>query len=202
MRWLTAPWTETTFSTILFKCKLNNIFDAGKFGLFCQCLPNKTNHLLDEKCSRGKNSKVRLTGTAAASVTGEKLKIFVIDKLGAPRYCHQRKIWMTSELFEEWLRKLSWKITLVMNNYPDQPHVENITNANLFFTSWHYLCATANGSRGCKKFVIKELHFKKLCNSSKHLIKICQSKITVFRSYESYFIVKEWPICSKYYKLF
>ena len=33
-----------------------------------------------EKCSREKNSKVRLTGMAAASATGEKLPMFVVRK--------------------------------------------------------------------------------------------------------------------------
>ena len=57
------------------------IFTADKYGLFYQCLPDKTNHLLGEKCYGGKKkSKVRLIGMAAASVTGEKLEMFVIDK--------------------------------------------------------------------------------------------------------------------------
>ena len=38
-----------------------------------------------EKCSGGKNSKVRLTGIAAASATGEELPIFVIGKSTTPR---------------------------------------------------------------------------------------------------------------------
>lgn len=86
-----------------FQMKLNNIFDAGKCEPFYQCLLNKTNNLLGEKCSRVKNSKVRLTGAAAASVTREKVKVFVIGKSGTPqcfkliknlpfRYCHQKKI--------------------------------------------------------------------------------------------------------------
>ena len=37
------------------------------FAFFYQCLPNKTLHLKSEKCSGGKNSKIRITGLAAAN---------------------------------------------------------------------------------------------------------------------------------------
>ena len=59
---MTAPWTKTTLPTILSRYPLENIFNADEFGLFYQCLPNKTLHLKGEKCSGGKRSKVRLTG--------------------------------------------------------------------------------------------------------------------------------------------
>nr|XP_047123180.1 tigger transposable element-derived protein 6-like [Hydra vulgaris] len=62
-----ASWNETTFPTLLLNYKLKNIFNADEFGLFYQCLPNK------DKCFWEKNSKVRLTGIAAGSATGEKL---------------------------------------------------------------------------------------------------------------------------------
>ena len=70
---MTAPWTETTLPTILSRYPLKNIFNAGEFGLFYQGLPNKTLHLKGEKCSGGKNSKVRLTGLAAGNAYGERL---------------------------------------------------------------------------------------------------------------------------------
>ena len=49
------------------------------------CLPSKTYHLSGEKCSGGKNSKVRLTGMTAASATGERLEMFVIGKSKKPQ---------------------------------------------------------------------------------------------------------------------
>ena len=52
--------------------------------LVYQCLPTKTYHLSREMCSGGKNSKVRLTGMAAASATGEKLPMFVLEKSKIP----------------------------------------------------------------------------------------------------------------------
>ena len=82
---MTAPWNETTLPTLLSNYKLEGTFNADEFGLFYQCLPSKTYHPSGEKCSGGKNSKVRLTGMAAASATGEKLEMFVIGKSKKPR---------------------------------------------------------------------------------------------------------------------
>ena len=81
---MTAPWNETTLPTFLSNYKLEVTFNADKFGLLYQCLPSKTYHLSGEKCSGGKNSKVRLTDMAAASATGEKLEMFVIGKSKKP----------------------------------------------------------------------------------------------------------------------
>ncbi|XP_065681432.1 tigger transposable element-derived protein 2-like [Hydra vulgaris] len=110
---MTASWNETTLPTLLLNYKLENIFNADEFGLFYKCLPNKTYHLSQEKCFWGKNSKVRLTGIAAGSATGEKLPMFVIGKSKNPRcfkhikqlpctYKNQLKSWMTGDLFTEW----------------------------------------------------------------------------------------------------
>ena len=76
---MTEPWNETTLQTLLSIYKLEDVFNGDEFVLFYQCLPSKTYHLSGEKCSGGKNSKVRLTGMAA-SATGEKLELFVIGK--------------------------------------------------------------------------------------------------------------------------
>ena len=77
---MTAPWNEATLQTLLSNYNLEDTFNADEFGLFYQCLPSKTYHLSGEKCSGGKNSKVRLIGMAAASATGEKLETFGIGK--------------------------------------------------------------------------------------------------------------------------
>lgn len=46
----------------------------------------KTNHLSGEKCSGGKNSKVRLTGKVAASAIGENLQMYLVGKFKHPRF--------------------------------------------------------------------------------------------------------------------
>ena len=148
---MTAPWTETTLSTILSGYPLENIFNADEFGLFYQCLPNKTLHLKGEKCSGGKHSKIRLTGLAAGNAYGERLPMFVIGKANKPRcfkgvrnlpccYHVQRKSWMTVELFEEWVRQLDQKfsaanrkIALIIDNCTAHPHVEQLNSIELIF---------------------------------------------------------------------
>ena len=109
---MTSSWYETTLPTILSNYNLEDIFNADEFGLFYQCLPDKTYHFKGEKCSGIKKSKVRITGMAAAKAKGEKIPMFVIGKSKAPRcfknvkhlLCHyvsQKKSWMNSEIFED-----------------------------------------------------------------------------------------------------
>ena len=81
---MTAPWKETTLPTLLSNYKLEDIYNADEFGLFYQCLPDKTNHFSGGKCSDGKSSKIRLTGMAAANALGEKLLMFIIGKSETP----------------------------------------------------------------------------------------------------------------------
>ena len=148
---MTSSWSETTLPTIFSNYKLQNIFNADEFGLFYQCLPDETYHLKGEHCSEGKKSKVRFTGMAAASAVREKLPMFVIWKSKNPRcfknvkhlpceYKSQKKSWMNSEIFEEWVRKLDRKfrandrnIALIIDNCPAHPSVSNLTNVQLVF---------------------------------------------------------------------
>ena len=150
---MTPPQNDTTLPTLLCNCKLKDIFNADEFGLFHQCLPSKTCQLSGEKCSEGKNSKIRLTSMAAASGTGEKLEMFVIGKSKKPRcfenikqlpcrYRTQKKSWMTGVSFEELLRKLdsslrsqSGKVALLIENCPAHSEIKNLTNINLIFLS-------------------------------------------------------------------
>ena len=136
---MTAPWKETVLPTILSNYEPRNIFSADESGLFYQALPKKTLHLKGEKCSGGKNSKNRLTVFAAANMIGEKLPMFVIGKSQKPRffkhikslpcrYRAQKKSWINSELFEEWVREQDEKfenegrkVALIIDNCPAHP---------------------------------------------------------------------------------
>ena len=100
--------------------------------------------LKSEKCTGGKLSKVWVTGLAVANAVGEKLPVFVIGKSAKPRcfqgvknlpcrYRSQRKSWMDSSLFEEWVRDLDRKfdvekrkIALIVDNCPAHPQIENL----------------------------------------------------------------------------
>ena len=99
----------------------------------------------------GEKSKVRLTGMAAASAVGEKLPMFVKWKSKNSRcfknvkhlpceYKSQKKSWMNSEIFEEWVRKLDRKfraddrnIALIIDKCPAHPSISNLTNVKLVF---------------------------------------------------------------------
>ena len=148
---MTASCNETTLSTLLSNYELEDIFNSDEFGLFYQCLLSKTYHLSSEKCSGGKDSKVRLTGMMAASATGKKLEKFVIGKSEKPRcfknvkqlpcrYRTQKKSRMTGVLLQDRLRKLdssfraqSRKVALLIDNCPAHLEMKNLTNTILIF---------------------------------------------------------------------
>ena len=148
---MTAPWAETTLPAILSRYPLKNIFNVDEFGLFYQCLPDRFYHLKGEKCSGGKHRKTRLTGLAAGNPFGERLPMFVIWKSKMPRcfkgvkhlpcrYRNQAKSWMSSELFEEWVRELDRKfgvekrkIAMIIDNCKAHRHVENLGWVELIF---------------------------------------------------------------------
>ena len=147
---MVAPWNETALPKLLSKYDLKDIFNADEFGLFYQCLPNKTYHFKGQKCSEGKNSKVRLTGMAVGNAVGENLPMFVIGKSKTPccfkhiknlpcKYKSQKKSCMDSQIFEEWVRKLDRtfrmerrKIALLIDNCPAHPSVSDL-NVQLVF---------------------------------------------------------------------
>ena len=148
---MTAAWKETSLATILSRYELKDIHNADESDLFYQGLPKKTLHLKGEKCSGGKYIKVRLTGMATASATGEKLPMFVIGKSAKPRcfkyvkslpcrYCAQPKSWMSSFLFDEGVKELdrkfekeNRKIVLIVDNCPAHPIVDGLKAIELMF---------------------------------------------------------------------
>ena len=148
---MTASWTQTHLPTILSRYDLRGIYNADKFGLFYQQLPTKPFHLKGERCAGGKFSKVHLTGLAAGNAAGEKLPMFVIGKTEKPRcfkgvtslpcqYKPQRKSWMDSKIFSDYVRKLDTKfdvegrkIVLVIDNSPAHPNVDNLEAIHLVF---------------------------------------------------------------------
>ena len=87
---------------------LQNISNPNEFGLFYQCVPNKTYYFKNEKMAVG-------------NVNGERLPMFVIGKSMTPtwfkgvkntpyRYRAQPKSWISSELFEEWVKEIDRNI--------------------------------------------------------------------------------------------
>ena len=162
---MVAGWNETTLPTLLSNYGLENIYN-DKLGWFYQCLPEKSYQLKTEQCSGGKHSKIRITGLAAANAVSSKLPMFVIGKAKNPRcfknikklpcrYWSQRKSWMDSVLFEEWVRDINKKsqaegrkVALIIDNCLAHPIIENLSHAKLvFFTTKYYIRESADGSR-------------------------------------------------------
>ena len=148
---MTAPWRETTLSTIISRYGSRDIYNADEFGLFYKELPTKSMYLKSEKCSGGKNSKIRMTHLAAANMCGEKVPMFVIGKSNKPhcfkgikstpyRYRAQKKSWMDSKLFEEWVREQDRKfalevrkVALIIDNCIVHLNIENLKSRALYF---------------------------------------------------------------------
>ena len=119
--------------------------------VFFKALPKKTLHLKDEKCTGGKHKQIRETRLAAANMNGEKLPMFAIDKLQKPRcfknieklpcrYRGQKKSWMDSMLFEEWVRELdnqsekeNRKIALIIDSCTAHPQIGGLKAIYIFF---------------------------------------------------------------------
>ena len=73
-------WQRNRLPLLLKKYKAENIFNTDETGLFFKCLPEKTHVFKAQKCAGGKVSKERVTVLVTASMTGEKLPLFLIGK--------------------------------------------------------------------------------------------------------------------------
>jgi hypothetical protein len=93
-----------------------DIYNADETGLFWKALPDRTLAFKNEGVSGRKLSKQRVTCLVCASMAGEKVPLLVIRKYANPRvfkstnrlpveYRANRKAWMTSTSFDEWLLK-------------------------------------------------------------------------------------------------
>ena len=186
---MTACWFETRLPTVLSNYELPDIYNADEFGLFFQALPSKSLHLKDEKCIGGKFSKVRLTGLAAANANGEKLPMFIIGKSKSPRcfknleqlpcrHRGQKKSWMDSDLFEEWVRELdrkfeqqNRKVVLIIDNCPAHPAIGGLKAIQLCFLSPNTTAVTQPMDQG----VIHSLKVKYRSRLIKLVIKAIDS---------------------------
>lgn len=130
-----------------------DIFNADECGLLFMALPDRSLAIKGDKCKSGKKSKVRLSILLAASATGEKLRPFVIGKSLKPRcfknvkmkdlpvtYTANKKAWMTSALFQNWvtsvnedMKKKKRSILLIVDNCPAHPEIPGLSNLTLKF---------------------------------------------------------------------
>lgn len=127
-----------------------DIFNADETGLYYRALPNRTYAIKGDPCKGTKTAKERITVLLACSAAGEKLTPLVIGRSAKPRcfrnkdilpvtYRNNRKAWMTSVLFAEWLDKLNnsmirqnRKILMLVDNCGAHPHLVR-SNVRLVF---------------------------------------------------------------------
>ena len=144
-------WYKNRIPILLKEFKEEQIFNADETGLFYKCLPDRTHVFKNETCAGGKMSKERLSVLVAASMAGEKLPLLVIGKAAKPRcfknvkklplpYQSNSKAWMTSTIFETWVKKLdinmknsNRNIALVVDNCTAHPVIHGLTNVRLVF---------------------------------------------------------------------
>lgn len=138
--------------TLIENYHARDIFNTDETGLFFKCLPDKTLTFKDEKCHGGKHSKERLTVLLAVNMDGsEKLKPLVIGKAMKPRcfkgvksfptdYRANKKAWMTTELFNNWLltvngdmKRQKRKILLFLDNCTVHNSPPTLSNVELYF---------------------------------------------------------------------
>ena len=130
----------------------NDIYNADDTGVFYILLPDKTLEYKKVDCHGGKKSKERLTALVCANMSGnDKLPLLIIGKSANPRcfknkktlptpYTSNKKAWMTSEIFTDWLKKLDRKlqrqkrkIAMVIDNCPAHPQVRGLKCIELIF---------------------------------------------------------------------
>ena len=211
---IVASWFETTLPTLLSNYKLEDIFNADEFGLFYQCLPNKTLHLKSEKCSGGKNSKTTITGLSAANSVSDKLPMFVIGKSKAPRcfknvrslpsrYRSQKKSWMDSTLFEKWFGELdvkfqkeNRKIALIVDNCPAHPTAADLSNVKLIFLPPNTTSVSQPTDQGVRR-CLKAFYRRRLVNLMTKRLEQGQDlpKISILRALQ--LIVASWNDVTK-----
>ena len=161
LRGESADLDESAAST--FKCRIpsiidkydvKDVFNADETGLFYRALPTRSLIQRGESSNGGKQSKERLSILLTTSMLGEKLKPLVIGHAAYPRafrktnitvdnlpvyWRSNKKAWMTSSLFTEWLQNLNKKmrfnnrrILLFVDNAPSHAHVP-LSNIELYF---------------------------------------------------------------------
>ena len=145
-------WTTTRLPDLLSAYAPRDVFNADETGIFYRMLPDKTMCFKGDSCHGGKQSKEWITGMVCSNMDGsEKLPLLVIGKFERPRcfknvktlpvsYAFNKKAWMTSSIFEDWLRKLDRRfktqrrqVLMVVDNCPAHPKLNNLEAITLVF---------------------------------------------------------------------
>lgn len=178
-----TQWRYTTMEKLINEYNEEDIFNADETALFYKLLPEKSLVFKDEIYSGGKRAKQRLTILLAANMSGtEKLPLLVIgnsQKLHCFKgiktlpviYKANRKAWMTSEIFEEWVKNLDKKmknegrnILLIIDNCAAHPpEIKNLEAVKMEFLPPNVTSALQPMNQGVIK-CFKRNYRKKLVN--------------------------------------
>ena len=181
-QYVVQNWKDGKLRDILNRYSSSDIFNADETALFWQILPDKSLGFLGKSYHGGKQAKTRITVLVCASMDGhEKLQLYVIGKSKKPRafknvrqlpveYVANTKAWMTSDLFENWVRKLdnrmrlkNRKIALIIDNCPAQPVINNLQNVELVFLPPNTTSVTQPMDGGIIKNM--KLHYRRIVSS-------------------------------------
>ncbi|CAC5376698.1 Cell division cycle protein 23 homolog [Mytilus coruscus] len=170
---------KNRLSNLLNDYSPDQIYNADEPGLFFLLLPDKTLEFKDVKCSGGKQSKERLTALVCENMSGnDKLPILVIGKSKNP-HCFKnvkslpsecvanKKAWMTSEFFINWLHQVDKQMTkrkrhivMIVDNCPAHPHVPGLKSIKLVFLPPNTTSVTQPMDQGVIRNL--KLHYRKL----------------------------------------
>jgi hypothetical protein len=141
--------SKIVWSQIRSEFSDSDIFNADETGLFYKLTPDQTLKFKKEKCTGGKMSNERVTVLVCANLDGsEKRKLLVMGKSKHPRcfknikhlpvkYTHNRKAWMTSDIFiseiRQWDNELKIRTIVLMDNSTAHPKMNNVKNIKLVF---------------------------------------------------------------------
>ncbi|XP_025206204.1 tigger transposable element-derived protein 4-like [Melanaphis sacchari] len=121
-------WIKTTWPTDLNKYGPENIFNLDETGLYYRATPDYCMVLKNAPASAGKKNKARITVALTCNMTG--VKNLPVD------YFSTINAWMTSFIFESYLRKwdstLDYKIALILDNCTAHPNF-SLKNFELVF---------------------------------------------------------------------
>jgi hypothetical protein len=149
---MTSDWVTSSLPRILKQYAPKDIYNMDETGIFFRLTPDKTLTFKGDSCHGGKKSKERITAAVCANMDGsDKMELLVIGKFQNPRcfknvkklpvqYLANKKAWMTSEIFLNWLHKLDRKferegrrILMLVDNCPAHPKIENLKAVTLKF---------------------------------------------------------------------
>ena len=147
---IVREWKEGKLQEILSTYRAEDIYNADETGLFWLLLPDTSLGFTGQSYHGAKQPKSRITVLVGANMDGsDKLPLYIIGKSKNPRafknvtvplqYESNKKAWMTSVLFENWLtdldkrmRRENRKIAMIIDNCPAHPTVD-LTNIDLLF---------------------------------------------------------------------